>query len=797
MVIVQTVASKLTNADGTPATGRLVIQPNSVWEWDNPVTATREKVSLTPIIVPITAGAVTAFSLAPTSGANQDVTNAGYIVSYELDSGVTWQEMWDLPAATPTVELTSITLLDTSATPTIATAVKGDPGPAGPIGFTFKGAWSATTTYAAGDAVRSAEGRIFVSATSNNLNSMPPVTATSNVAWTLVMDIPTAGTVSTVPTATLLATTVQGALTELDTKKAPVAHTHLAVDVTDLATAVAADATVSANTAARHTHLNKAILDATSASYTTAEQTKLGGIATGATANSTDAFLLNRANHTGTQLLATISDAGTAAGKNVPAAGDAAVGEVVLGNDTRLSDARTPTAHTHVAADTTDFQVAVSTNTDVVANKAHTTNTSNPHGTTLAQAISAGGAQGIFGNLADPLVHIPFRRAEEITGAAAAAGAKYSGAASFSRASTATYVDPLDGLIKTAAINTPRFERMADGGTGILLEGASTNIILDSGNYSALYLGTTGATSVKNSATDVFGTPNSCTTLTLTNTLNNWDMFQTISGLTSGATYTLSMYIKLGTAANFTGTCNDTTAWNTLPSTRFNVSAADGFSTTAFKRLSLTFVAPSSGRINLHLGSTIENTLNGQQSAGTVIISAMQLEALPFASSYIPTTTVAVTRAADNLTIPSSGNVLQSIASGTVMMDYDCLDSLGSGNYNRPVSLVNNTTADAFRFGYSGTNGFNANGTIWLDHVANNMSRVAVSWDGTTKRLFIGGNFITGATSGTVLRVFPTNCNGIEVGKFSTAGAHRYHFGHVRNFRIYDRALTDTEVAAA
>ena len=58
---------------------------------------------------------------------------------------------------------------------------------------------------------------------------------------------------------------------------------------------------------------HSAVLDATTASYTTAEETKLSGIATGATANSSDATLLDRANHTGTQLMSTISDAGTAA----------------------------------------------------------------------------------------------------------------------------------------------------------------------------------------------------------------------------------------------------------------------------------------------------------------------------------------------------------------------------------------------------------------------------------------------------------------------------------------------------
>lgn len=42
---------------------------------------------------------------------------------------------------------------------------------------------------------------------------------------------------------------------------------------------------------------------------------------------------------------------GTSAALNVAAAGNAASGEVVKGNDTRLTDARAPLAHTHVAAD--------------------------------------------------------------------------------------------------------------------------------------------------------------------------------------------------------------------------------------------------------------------------------------------------------------------------------------------------------------------------------------------------------------------------------------------------------------
>src|SRR5690606_7272809 len=46
----------------------------------------------------------------------------------------------------------------------------------------------------------------------------------------------------------------------------------------------------------------------TAGSMSGADKTKLDGVATGATANSTDADLLNRTNHTGTQAISTVTD---------------------------------------------------------------------------------------------------------------------------------------------------------------------------------------------------------------------------------------------------------------------------------------------------------------------------------------------------------------------------------------------------------------------------------------------------------------------------------------------------------
>jgi len=60
--------------------------------------------------------------------------------------------------------------------------------------------------------------------------------------------------------------------------------------------------------------------------------------------------------------LSQVTDAGTAAAKNVPAVGNATVSQVVLGSDTRLTDARTPTAHGHVLADISNAGTAAAKN---------------------------------------------------------------------------------------------------------------------------------------------------------------------------------------------------------------------------------------------------------------------------------------------------------------------------------------------------------------------------------------------------------------------------------------------------
>lgn len=73
----------------------------------------------------------------------------------------------------------------------------------------------------------------------------------------------------------------------------------------------------------------------TTKQYTATEKTKLAGVATGATANDTDANLKARANHTGTQAISTIVNLQTSL------------------------DGKAASSHTHIASQVTDFATAV------------------------------------------------------------------------------------------------------------------------------------------------------------------------------------------------------------------------------------------------------------------------------------------------------------------------------------------------------------------------------------------------------------------------------------------------------
>lgn len=107
--------------------------------------------------------------------------------------------------------------------------------------------------------------------------------------------------------------------------------------------------------------------------YTTTDKTKLAGIATGATANSTDASLRDRSTHTGTQTSSTISDFLTAVLSSLLTGYAAGSNAVIAATDSILG------ALQKLQAQISANSSSIATNTTSITNKVDKTTTVNGH----------------------------------------------------------------------------------------------------------------------------------------------------------------------------------------------------------------------------------------------------------------------------------------------------------------------------------------------------------------------------------------------------------------------------------
>ena len=266
---------------------------------------------------------------------------------------------------------------------------------------------------------------------------------------------------------------VTGLQTALDGKQAAgsyaaASHTHIIADVTGLQTALDGKQAAGSYAAASHTHIIadvtglqtaldgkqplSSVLTATTASFTTAQETKLSGIAAGATANDTDANLKNRANHTGTQTASTISDFSEAvddrvgallvAGTNVTlnyndaantltinssGGGSVAWGSITgtLSSQTDLQsalDGKAASSHTHTIANVTGLQTALDGKQPLATVLTNTTAAfTTAQETKLAGIATGATANDTDANLKNRANHTGTQAASTITGLATVA----------------------------------------------------------------------------------------------------------------------------------------------------------------------------------------------------------------------------------------------------------------------------------------------------------------------------------------------------------------------------------------
>jgi hypothetical protein len=193
------------------------------------------------------------------------------------------------------------------------------------------------------------------------------------------------------------------------------------------------------------------------------------------------------------------------------------------------------------------------------------------------------------------------------------------------RATTATRVNST-GLIESVAVNVPRIDYTNGSCPSILLEPQRTNVVTNSNDFTSTNWADDGTTTrTANSGISPDGTQNA-----IKITSNGGYNYKVFPALSAG-TYTYSIYMKASANTVVNITVND--IGGSGSSTK-NINL-----TTNWQRFDITK--------NITLGTFVLIDYSNLISGFEYFVYGAQLEAGSYATSYIPTTSAAVTRNAD------------------------------------------------------------------------------------------------------------------------------------------------------
>lgn len=380
---------------------------------------------------------------------------------------------------------------------------------------------------------------------------------------------------------------------------------------------------------------------------------------------------------------------------------------------------------------------------------------------------------------------------------------------SFSRASTATYIDK-SGVLQTAAINEPRFEK-----EGLLIEEQRTNYYLNSNDPSKW------ATSGVNKIQQADGNTQAITgIMTLTADSGEINILANSSpvSLSAGGVVSVScrvkgtdgrLRIRIANSSTLVADCTldlvngVTTTGSGIVITKSSIDG-DGY-----YNFSCTFTAATAESYYFQI-RVLSRTGQTVIPAGAEIRLQMpQLETGIGSTSYIPTTTTTVTRAADDCTSQRSGND-NYFGPVTIAAEVHCngptstagttnrrgIISIMPSNTEYVVLMVDNSSATLGKFAFTyGGFSFNMASKVIDD---GNMHIVCARSNTTQNQCCVDGEQLSNPTA--VSRPTPgtvTAANQVIMigrGAGATAPGQRMLNGHIRNLRIWHRALSDNQI---
>ena len=358
------------------------------------------------------------------------------------------------------------------------------------------------------------------------------------------------------------------------------------------------------------------------------------------------------------------------------------------------------------------------------------------------------------------------------------------GDVSVTRSTTASRVNR-SGIVRTAAIDISREEAK-----GRLIEDASTNLALHSEDFDNV----AWTKSTSTVASNTIASPDGATTGD-TITFNSGGYSSIFMALTvvSGKTHATSIFAKAGNqnflSLEFRGS-------SSTPDAVFDLSTGSVVSGSGeikligngWYRCSISIISVDSSEI----------IIIGRGSSGsvgdTVNIWGAQLEDLSFASSYIHTTTVAVTRDEDDITFLPEDNI--SSVAGTIFFKVDFLGETGVDHHT--ISISDGTTNNRMQIiRQTGTNKIIAfavkDGVIQWTLIGttlafNTEQQITLTFTKDSAKLYQDGALTASDVSVDV----PSDFTIINIGK--RVAGEPVSFMHINDLRIYDFVLNTEEV---
>jgi hypothetical protein len=303
----------------------------------------------------------------------------------------------------------------------------------------------------------------------------------------------------------------------------------------------------------------------------------------------------------------------------------------------------------------------------------------------------------------------------------------------FTRSSIGTYTDSA-GVLQTAATNVPRFDHNPTTGEslGLLVEEERTNLLVRSEEFDDASWSKAQATLAANDVAAPDGTI-AADKLIENSASGIHRAIQAYTGFTSGTAYTWSIYAKAAERSRIAVWGSNTITFpartvfdlanGTIVSTTFGTASIQSLANGWYRCVvtgTAGATAPSSVEaVIVESGTTTNYT--GDGTSGIYLWGA-QLEAGAFPTTYIPTTTAAVTRTADVASITGSAfSSWYRQDEGTVFADCKVIGDKGSSQFI--YSISDGALGDEIRL-------FKTSGNSSISNVMED------SVDGTTNNIF-------------------------------------------------------------